>query len=236
LRASGVHKNSLVGWSDWVRGVEIEPSVYAADFLQLGRQVDELLAADARIFHIDVGDGRFIPPITIGPVVVRALAPVVHAAGGRLDCHLMVDEPERHFEQVRGAGGDSVTFHVEACADVPAAAALARSLGLGTGLAFNPDTPVERAAALAAHTDLALCMSVHPGYSGQEFIPESLDRLRRLRELVPDATLVQVDGGIDESNAGAVREAGAELIVAGSGVFYHDDIAEAYRGLVGAAG
>jgi len=225
-----------MGWKEWVREVEIEPSIYAADFLRLGQQVDELLAAGARIFHVDIGDGRFIPPITIGPVVVQALAPVVHARGGRLDCHLMVENPEHHFDQVARAGGDSVTFHVEACADIPAAATRARSLGLGVGLAFNPDMGVEKTAALSGHADLVLCMSVHPGYSGQEFIPESIGRVRQLRDAVSEQTLVQVDGGIVESNVGAVRDAGADLIVAGSAVFYHDDVAEAYGGLVRAAG
>jgi ribulose-phosphate 3-epimerase len=224
-----------VAWRQWVRGVEIEPSLYAADFLRLGEQIEVLLGTGARIFHIDVGDGRFIPPITIGPVVVKSIAPVIHAAGGRLDCHLMVEEPESHFDEVKAAGGDSVTFHVEVCADVPAAAALARSLGLGVGLALNPDTPVEKAIA-ASEVDLVLCMSVHPGYSGQKFIPGSVDRLRQLRDLLPSETLVQVDGGIIEDNVRAVRDAGADLIVAGSAVFYQDDIAEAYRALAGAAG
>jgi ribulose-phosphate 3-epimerase len=216
--------------------VEVEPSLYAADFLRLGEQIDALLAAGARIFHVDVGDGRFIPPITIGPVVVNSIAPVIHAAGGWLDCHLMVEEPESHFDELEAAGGDSVTFHVEVCPDVPAAAARARALGLGVGLALNPDTPVEKAVAAASEVDLVLCMSVHPGYSGQAFIPGSLDRLRQLRELLPSETLVQVDGGIANENAGAVRAAGADLIVAGSAVFNHDDVAEAFRGLVRAAG
>jgi ribulose-phosphate 3-epimerase len=224
-----------VAWRSWVRGVEIEPSLYAADFLRLGEQIEALLRAGARLFHVDVGDGRFIPPITIGPVVVKSIAPVIHAAGGRLDCHLMVEEPESHFDEIKAAGGDSVTFHVEVCTDVPAAAALARSLGLGVGLALNPDTPVEKAIA-ASEVDLVLCMSVHPGYSGQKFIPGSVDRLRQLRDLLPSETLVQVDGGIIEDNVRAVRDAGADLIVAGSAVFYQDDIAEAYRALAGAAG
>ncbi len=225
-----------MAWKDWIRGVEIEPSLYAADFLRLGDQIEALLAAGARIFHVDVGDGRFIPPVTIGPVVVRSIAPVVHDAGGRLDCHLMVGEPESHFQQIREAGGDSVTFHLEVCSDLPKAAALARSLGLGVGLAFNPDTPVEEAAeaVLASGIELALCMSVHPGYSGQAFLPESLDRIRRLRELVGGRALVQVDGGLRDGNIRAVREAGADLIVAGSAIFGSDDVAGAYAGLADA--
>lgn len=223
-------------WRDWVRGVEVEPSLYAADFMRLGGQVEALLGAGVRIFHVDVGDGRFIPPITIGPVVVRSLAPSVHAAGGRLDCHLMVADPEPHFNQIREAGGDSVTFHVEACDDVERAVGLARDLGLGVGIAFNPDTPVETAARVSVGVDLVLCMSVHPGYSGQAFIPESVERLRRLRSLLPAETLVQVDGGIAVGNVRAVHEAGADLIVAGSSIFHTEDIDGAYAGLIRALG
>jgi ribulose-phosphate 3-epimerase len=226
-----------MAWKDWIRGVEIEPSLYAADFLRLGDQIQVLLAAGARIFHIDVGDGRFIPPVTIGPVVVRSIAPVVHEAGGWLDCHLMVGEPEAHFQQIREAGGDSVTFHLEVCSDVSKAVALARSFGLGVGLAFNPATAVEDAAqaTLASGVDVVLCMSVHPGYSGQAFLPDALDRIHRLHEAVGGRALVQVDGGLRDGNIQAVREAGADLIVAGSAIFHTDDVAGAYARLVEAA-
>jgi ribulose-phosphate 3-epimerase len=221
-----------VAWRDWVRGVEVEPSLYAADFMRLGDQVEALLDAGARVFHVDVGDGRFIRPITIGPVVVQSLAPSVHAAAGRLDCHLMVADPEPHFEQIQQAGGDSVTFHVEACDDVQRAVGLARDLGLGVGVAFNPGTPVETAVSVSAGVDLALCMSVHPGYSGQAFLPESIERVRQLRSLLPEETLVQIDGGLTDRNVGAVHDAGAQLIVAGSSIFQTEDIAGAYAGLV----
>lgn len=212
--------------------MEIEPSLYAADFLRLGEQIETLLAAGARVFHVDVGDGRFIPPVTIGPVVVQAVAPVVHGAGGRLDCHLMVDAPDSHFEQIRQAGGDSVTFHLEVCPDPAAAVAAARACDLGVGIAINPDTPIEVAAAAASDVDLVLCMSVHPGYSGQAFLPESLERIRGLRDLLGDDPLIQVDGGVTADNVAAVRAAGADLIVAGSAIFYHGDVAGAYDGLV----
>jgi ribulose-phosphate 3-epimerase len=223
-----------MSWDGWARGVEIEPSLYAADFLRLGEQIDTLLAAGARIFHVDVGDGRFIPPVTIGPVVVQAIAPVVHGAGGRLDCHLMVDDPTDQLRLIAAAGGDSVTFHVEVVEDPQAVIALAREHGLGVGVACNPDTPVEQAAAAARGADLVLCMTVHPGYSGQTFLPGSLDRLHRLRELVDGELLVQVDGGLTAENVAAVRAAGADLIVAGSAIFHQDDIASAYRGLAAA--
>ncbi len=225
-----------MSWDGWARGVEIEPSLYAADFLRLGEQIDTLLAAGARIFHVDVGDGRFIPPVTIGPVVVQAIAPVVHGAGGRLDCHLMVDDPTDQLRLIAAAGGDSVTFHVEVVEDPQAVIALAREHGLGVGVACNPDTPVEQAAAAARGADLVLCMTVHPGYSGQTFLPGSLDRLQRLRELVDGELLVQVDGGLTAENVAAVRAAGADLIVAGSAIFHQDDIASAYRCLAAAVG
>ena len=221
-----------MGWRDWIGGVEIEPSLYAADFLRLGEQIETLLAAGARVFHVDVGDGRFIPPVTIGPVVGQAGAPGGHRAGGRRDCHLMVDAPDAHFEQIRQAGGDSVTFHLEVCSDPAAAVAAARACDLGVGIAINPDTPIEAAADAARDVDLVLCMSVHPRYSGQAFIPESLERVRGLRGLLGPALLIQVDGGVTPDNVGVVREAGADLIVAGSAIFYHGDVAGAYEGLV----
>ena len=221
-----------MGWRDWVRTVEIEPSLYAADFANLGDQVTALARAGARIFHFDVGDGHFIEPITIGPVVLRSIAPIVHEAGGVLDCHLMVDNPERHFPQIAAAGGDSATFHYEVCDDIPGAIALAREHGLGAGVAFNPETPVEAVAKAAVNADVILCMSIHPGYSGQEFLPDSLWRIRKLRQELPSSLFVQVDGGITAENASDVRKVGADLIVAGSAIFGMEDLPRAYKRLV----
>jgi ribulose-phosphate 3-epimerase len=221
-----------MAWRDWVRTVEIEPSLYAADFANLGEDVTALANAGARIFHFDVGDGHFIEPITVGPVVLRSIAPIVHEAGGVIDCHLMVDNPEHHFEQIRDAGGDSVTFHYEVCDEPRAAIGHARSLELGVGVAFNPETAVEEAARAAVRADVALCMSIHPGYSGQEFMPDALDRLKELRWRVPDTVFVQVDGGIDQENVRDVHEAGADLIVTGSAIFDREDLPRAYKRLV----
>ncbi len=221
-----------MSWNDWVRGPEIEPSLYAADFARLGEEVDRLLDAGVRVFHFDVGDGHFVEPITIGPVVQRAIADRVHARGGALDCHLMVDNPERHIPQIAEAGGDSVTFHHEVTNDPVSLAAVVRELGLGVGLAFNPESAVADVVAAAGDAfDLVLCMSIHPGYSGQAFLPESLDRICELRASLPEGVHVQVDGGITGENVAAVRSAGADLIVAGSAVFAADDPGEAYRGL-----
>jgi ribulose-phosphate 3-epimerase len=220
-----------VTWADWVRGVELEPSIYAADFSRLGEQLELLLGAGARVFHFDVGDGHFVSEITIGPVVLKSIAGLVHERGGRLDCHLMIEQPERQFETIKAAGGDSVTFHVEAVDDAARTVAQARELGLGAGVAFNPETDPAVAARAAESADLALCMSIHPGLSGQKFMPEAFGRIAELRRLLPDNVLVQVDGGIHADNIGAVREAGASLLVAGSAVFWQDDPAAAYRSL-----
>ena len=223
-----------MGWSEWAGAVEVEPSIYAADFSRLGEQLSGLVEAGARVFHFDAGDGHFIPEITIGPVVLGSIAPLVHAWGGVLDCHLMVAEPERHFEAFAGAGADSVTFHVEVCDDPPRAIAHARELGLGVGVVFNPGTAVEVAVDASEGADLVLCMSIEPGYSGQEFMPEALDRIAQLRSLLPAGVRVQVDGGVNARTIGAARDAGADLLVAGSAVFWRDDPADGYRELVGA--
>ena len=221
-----------MSWDAWVRGIEVEPSIYAGDFSRLGEQLDALLGADARIFHFDVGDGHFIPEITIGPIVIHSIADLVHERGGVFDCHLMVSEPQRHLLQIQAAGGDSVTFHVEADGEPADTIAQARKLGLGVGVAFNPETSVEKAADAAEGADLVLCMSIHPGLSGQELMPEALDRIRELRRLLPPETSIQVDGGIHLQTIAAVREAGANLLVSGSGVFWADDPGAAYRDLV----
>ena len=219
-----------MSWRKWVRGAEIEPSIYAADFARLGEQLAQVMGAGARIFHYDIGDGHFVEPVTMGPIVIESIASLVHEHGAVLDCHLMVSNPQRHIPQVAKAGGDSVTFHVEAEGDPVETAAQARELGLGVGLSFKPETAVEVAleAALAANVDLVLCMSIEPGYSGQEFLPEAYDRLRRVRELLPDDVYVQVDGGVHLENAARVRAAGAEVLVAGSAVFGSEDPAAAY--------
>jgi ribulose-phosphate 3-epimerase len=224
-----------VGWDEWVRGPEVEPSLYAADFARLGEQIEILLAAGARIFHFDVGDAHFVPPVTMGPIVLQSISPIVHRAGGRLDCHLMVDQPVRHFEAIAEAGGDSVTFHYEVADDVAGLAAQARDLGLAVGLAFKPETQPEQAAEAAGDVDLVLCMSIEPGYSGQAFMPEAIPRIDRLRALLPEKQHVQVDGGVGADNVSRLREAGADLLVAGTSIFGADDIARAYGSLADAA-
>ena len=221
-----------MAWRDWIRTVEIEPSLYAADFAILGKELEVLLRTGARIFHFDVGDGHFVEPITFGPVVLRSVADLVHGMDGVFDCHLMVDNPVRHFSQIAQAGGDSVTFHYEVVDDVPSTIAAAREHGLQVGMAFNPKTEPEAVAAVAEGVDIVLCMSINPGYGGQEFMPEALERIERIRELLPPEIYVQVDGGIDNDNIRAVYEAGATLMVAGTAIFGGEDRTRSYRRLV----
>jgi ribulose-phosphate 3-epimerase len=221
-----------VSWKEWTRAVEVEPSLYAADFARLGEQVETLLRAGVKVFHFDVGDGHFVEPITMGPIVLRSIAPLVHDHGAALDCHLMVDNPTRHFPQIAEAGGDSVTFHYEVAEDVAATAAEAREHGLGVGVAFNPESDPEAVAAAADGVDLVLCMSIHPGYSGQEFMPEALDRLRTLRAALPPEVHVQVDGGVNHETIRAAHEAGADLLVAATAIFGREDLPRAYRRLL----
>jgi ribulose-phosphate 3-epimerase len=221
-----------VPWRDWIRTVEIEPSLYAADFAHLGEQLDTLLRTGARIFHYDVGDGHFIDPITMGPVVLKSISPMIHDMGGVVDCHLMVDNPPKHFGQFAEAGADSVTFHYEAVDDVRSVVQAARQHELEVGLAFKPGTDVDQAVAAAEGVDIILCMTVEPGYSGQEFLPGSLERIARTRQLAPPEVFVQADGGIDNDNVRSVYDAGATLLVSASAIFSREDLPRAYRRLV----
>ena len=224
-----------MSWDEWIRGAEVEPSIYAGDFWRLGEQLEALLDAGARIFHIDVADGHFVDEITIGPIVIQSIARQVHEKGGVLDCHLMVAQPQRHLAHIRKAGGDSVTFHVEAEGEPAETVAQARDLGLGVGVAFNPETPVEQAASAAEGADLVLCMSIHPGLSGQDLMPEAFDRIAELRASLPADVSVQVDGGVHLETLAAVRGAGADLLVSGSGIFWAEDPGAAYQELLATA-
>jgi len=223
-----------MAWADGLREAEVEPSLYAADFARLGEQIRQLLSARARVFHYDVGDGHFVEPIIMGPIVLQSIGGLIHDGGGRVDVHLMIESPERHFHAFREAGADSVTFHYEAVRDVSEIAAAAREHGLGAGVALKPKTSVEEVAeaAVAAGVDFVLCMSIEPGYSGQKFMPEAFERLRRVRELLPEAMQLQVDGGVNHDNIRAAREAGANLLVAATAVFGGGDPTAGYRGLV----
>jgi ribulose-phosphate 3-epimerase len=219
-------------WKDWIRTVEVEPSLYAADFSILGEQIETLLRTGTRIFHFDVGDGHFVEPVTMGPIVLKSISGLMHRFDGAADVHLMVENPAKYFAPFAEAGADSVTFHFEAVEDVPATVRAAREQELQVGIAFNPETEPEAVAEVAEGVDLVLCMSIHPGYSGQEFIPETLERLARLKAALPEDVYIQVDGGVSQENVREIYDAGATLLVAGSAIFSREDLPRAYRRLV----
>jgi ribulose-phosphate 3-epimerase len=213
----------------------VEPSILSADFSRLGSQVEEVMAAGARIIHVDVMDGHFVPPITMGPLVAGAIADQVHEAGGAIDVHLMIERPETQVEEFARAGADCITLHAEATPHANRTLSAIRELGCLAGLALNPGTPVEAASELGDAADLILCMTVNPGWGGQPFIASSPDKVARLRGLLPKPVLA-VDGGIEAETVGSVAEAGATLFVAGSAVFGDADPGAAYRRIVAAAG
>lgn len=213
----------------------VQPSILAADYARLGEELRTVMEAGARAIHVDVMDGHFVPPITIGPVVVESIREQVHDAGGLLDCHLMVERPERQIEQFVAVGADSITIQLEATPNVHYALKQIRDSGCLAGLAINPGTPPEAVAELRDVIDLVLCMTVNPGWGGQAFLETSPDKVRRLRELVGDLP-IQVDGGISADTVASVGEAGATLFVAGSAIFRASDPASAYREIARAAG
>lgn len=215
-------------------GRRVAPSILSADFARLGEQVETVLDAGARVIHFDVMDGRFVPPITIGALVASAIADQVHDAGAALDVHLMIERPSEQVAEFARAGADSISVHLEADPHIHRTLGAIREAGCRAGVAINPGTPAEAVAELGAVADIALCMSVNPGWGGQSFIGSSPAKVARLRELLPEA-LIEVDGGVDERTVGSVAAAGATLFVAGSAVFGAPEPAAAYAAIDAAA-
>ncbi len=208
----------------------IAPSVLSADFGRLRELVGEIVDAGASVIHIDVMDGHFVPPLSMGPPVVKALRDL----DVLLDVHLMIERPELQIADFAEAGAGQITIHAEATPHVHYTLAAIRDAGCQAGLALNPGTPV--GALEGVDLDCALIMTVNPGWGGQKFIPTSLDKIRRVRELIgPDAEL-EVDGGVDAETTGPCAEAGATLFVAGSAIFGQDDPVAAYTAIAAAAG
>jgi ribulose-phosphate 3-epimerase len=211
-----------------LRQPRVAPSILSSDFAHLGDQVAEVLDAGARVIHCDVMDGHFVPPITLGPAVVGSLADQVHGSGGILDVHLMIERPERQVPAFAEAGADVITIHYEATPHVHYALKCVRETGCMSGLALTPATPAEVIADVLDELDLLLCMTVNPGWGGQEFIEHSIAKVERLRTLLPAGVPLEVDGGIDVTTAPRCAKAGAGVFVAGSAVFGSADPGEAY--------
>jgi ribulose-phosphate 3-epimerase len=217
-------------------GRHVAPSILSADFSRLGSQVDEILEAGAKVIHVDVMDGHFVPPITFGPLAVSAIADIVHSAGAVIDVHLMIERPERTVAEYARAGADSITIHVEATPHVHYAVQAIHAEGTRAGAAICPATPAQALIDLAfAELDMALCMSVNPGWGDQKLIPHSYDKLATMRTMLPGHVALEVDGGVHEDTIGRCVGAGANVLVAGSAVFGSPDPVAAFKQLTAAA-
>ena len=211
---------------------EIAPSILSADFTRLAEEIAAVKAGGARMLHVDVMDGHFVPNITIGLPVVKSIRAATDLI---IDTHLMISEPGRYAVEFVQAGADMVSVHIEADDHLHRTLTAIREAGANAGIAINPATPIELLTEALPYCDFVLLMSVNPGFGGQRFIPTMTDKLRRLREMITQrglAVKIEIDGGIDVSNIGEIVNAGAEMIVAGSAVFGNDDPAAALKGLM----
>ncbi len=202
---------------------KLAPSILTADFSRLGEQVRAAINSGAEFIHIDVMDGHFVPPITIGPLIVKSLRPIADETGVTLDVHLMIENPDQQIPDFANAGADIITVHVEACANLKRTLQLIRSLNVRPGVTLKPETPLGTIEAILSEVDLVLIMSVEPGYGGQSYIPSSTVKIARLRKMLDERNLtnveLEVDGGIKAHNIAEVAQAGASVLVVGSSVY-----------------
>lgn len=218
--------------SDLLTTYQLAPSILSADFSRLGEDIARVMDAGVRVIHVDVMDGHFVPNITIGPVVMEGIAEQVHAAGGVLDVHLMIENPDRYIEAFAKAGADWICVHVEACTHLNMTLSQIRAAGAKAGASLNPATPLVALQEAAGDLDFALMMTVNPGFSGQKFISSVLKKIERARQLLPPHVGLEVDGGVAADTIGRVLDTGANLFVAGSAVFGAPDPAAAARQLM----
>jgi ribulose-phosphate 3-epimerase len=211
----------------------VAPSILSADFADLATQVREVMDAGARVIHCDVMDGHFVPPITFGPMVVAALREALPDEA-YLDVHLMIEQPEKHVGEFAKAGADGITIHAEATPHIDYTLSQIREGGCRAGLVVCPGTPPDFFAQV--DVDLALIMTVNPGWGGQSFLRNQLDKIRRVRAMLGDGVAIEVDGGINPQTAAECAEAGATWFVAGSAIFGSDDPAATFREIAHAAG
>jgi ribulose-phosphate 3-epimerase len=200
--------------------IEVVPSVLSADFARLADEIDVVTSAGVRVVHLDVMDGHFVPNITIGPPVIAKLRKVSNLV---FDAHLMISEPERYAESFVEAGADHITFHIEVAEDPPKLIDKLHKLGCSAGLCLNPETPVDSIRDFAPLCDMVLVMTVHPGFGGQEFMPEAAKKVAQVRKIVGPSVRVEVDGGIDPETTPIVVSYGADTLVAGNAIFGQTD-------------
>jgi ribulose-phosphate 3-epimerase len=215
------------------RVFKIAPSILSADFTRLGEEVRRIEQAGADLIHFDVMDGHFVPNLSFGIPVLESVRKITALP---LDVHLMIEEPARYLEQFVRAGADSISVHAEVCEDIPGIAYRMHQLGIHAAIAINPETEPTRVLDAAAHLDMILVMSVHPGFGGQGFIPESIGKVQAIRRELKHHGLevdVEIDGGIKIDNIGLAAQAGANVFVSGSGIFGHSDYAEIIRQMRG---